>query len=108
MPWRLLRLEKVQKLEKVLQKRWNEVKRESLSHFANVEEFSNLSSKNQANKINAVLVDPLNVYRLHSLLSKCPLKEAPVFFIAPEFSVQRTLSKFKVNKAAIVPIKYIP
>ena len=66
----------------------------------NVEEFSNLSLEDQANKINAAFLDPLNEYRLQSPLSKLPLEESPVFPNVSEFMVHKALSKLKINRAA--------
>ena len=86
---------------------WNEVKRicnfktsEELSNLMNVEEFSNLSLEDQASKINAAFLDPLNEYRLQFPLSKLPLEESPVFPNVSEIMVYKVLSKLKINRAS--------
>ena len=100
---------RIQQLKDVNPKKWwEEVKRLSGSKSSNgdlvsqtdVEEFSNLSQKDQANAINCALLAPLEEYRLTSPLERLPMEsDSPEILTVTEDRVQKVLTNLNPKKA---------
>ena len=65
-----------------------------------VEEFSNLSQKDQANAINCAMLVPLEEYRLTSPLERLPMEsDSTEILIVTEDRVQKVLTNLNPMKA---------
>ena len=72
---------------------------ELLTHL-NVEGFSDLTPHEQANAINLAFLEPLEAYRLTTLLPRLALEESPEFLEISEMKIQKVLAKLNPYKSS--------